>query len=222
MSHLLKVGGALLALPGSYAAAQPAPIEPPEDVALYEIDVERSDLHWLVYRAGALSRFGHNHVISVGEMTGSVLLHPDLELSQFEIEIPVDGLVVDDPELRALEGEELASEPSAEDVAGTRRNMLSEAVLDAEQHPVLRITGTGPIVEGGSESLDVIVEILGRSIPLTVPTTVQVSDGTLEASGMFRLTHEALGMEPFSAMVGALQVGEELDFTYRVTARRVE
>ena len=213
-----RAAGVLLVLAGTCAGAQ----QPPEDAALYEIDVERSDLHWLVYRAGALSRFGHDHVISVGEMTGTVLLHPDLEHSRFELEIPVEGLVVDDPQLRALEGEEFASEPSAEDIAGTRRNMLSEAVLDAERHPVLRITGTGPVVKGGSESLEVTVEILGRSIPLTVPTTLRLDEETLEASGTFQLTHETLGMEPFSVMMGALQVAEELDFAYRVTARRAE
>src|SRR5690606_31392876 len=100
-------------------------------------------------------RFGHNHVVSVGDLTGQVLLHPQIEQSQFEMEIPVDRLVVDDPELRAREGEEFSSAPSADDVAGTRRNMLSDAVLDAEQYPLLRITGTGPFVEGGEELLEI-------------------------------------------------------------------
>lgn len=214
------IGIVPLALAGHLAFAQPAP-EPAEG-ELYEIDPAASDLHWLVYRAGTLARFGHNHVISVGELNGRVLVAPAIEESQFEIEIPVEDLVVDDAELRAGEGEEFESVPSADDIAGTRENMLSEAVLNAEEYPTIRIVGTGPVVEGGSQSLEVTVELLGRSIPLSIPTEVEMNGDTLEASGSFRLTHEELGMKPFSVMLGALQVGEALDFEYHVVARKSE
>jgi len=213
---------ALLAIVAGLVFAQPDQVEPPENVELYEIDAERSEIYWLVYRAGAFARFGHNHVVSVGEMTGRVLLHPELEQSRFEIEIPVEALVVDDPALRARMREHFTSVPSDKDIERTRRNMLSEEVLDGERYPSLRITGTGPTVHAGEESLEITVELRGRSVPLTVPTEIRLSGGTLEASGEFRLTHEELGLEPFSAAVGALRVGEPLDFTYRILAERVE
>lgn len=203
--------------------AQPAAVDDaPADSQLYEIDAAASEVYWRVYRAGAFARFGHNHVISVGELTGNVLLHPQRELSRFDMEIPVMDLVVDDPALRAREGEEFSSEPSAEDIAGTRANMLGEGVLNAEQHPLLRITGTGPTGAPGEESLDATIELLGRSIPVSLPTSVEVDGDTIVATGEFTLTHEMLGMQPFSVMMGALQVGEPLDFTYRVTARRAD
>lgn len=217
----LVIGAVSLALAGG-AVAQPPPSDVPEDVALYEIDAGASTVYWLVYSAGALARFGHNHSISVTEMTGRVLLHSEREQSRFEIDIPVHELVVDDPAIREIESDVLDSEPSAEDIAGTRGNMLSEDVLDADDHPMLRVTGTGPVVEGGSEVLDITVEILGRSIPLTVPTEVSVDGDGLEASGTFELTHDALGMEPFSALMGGLRVAEEIDFVYRIEARRAD
>jgi len=220
--RIRETSAAGLAVVAGLAFAQPAQVEAPDDVALYEIDADRSELYWRVYRAGTLARFGHNHVVSAGDMTGRVLLHPELELSRFEIEIPVERLVVDDPELRAREREHFTSEPSDEDIEGTRRNMLSDAVLDAERHPSVRITGTGPTVHAGEESLEVIVELLGRSIPLTIPTRVRTRGETLEAAGAFTLTHEQLGIEPFSALMGALKVGEPLDFSYRISARRIE
>jgi polyisoprenoid-binding protein YceI len=218
----LLVGFAPLLLSVDLSYAQPAAVDAPAASALYEIDAEASDIYWFVYRAGAFARFGHNHVISVGELSGNVLLQPELEQSRFEIEIPVARLVVDDPQLRAQEGEEFSSVPSEEDIAGTRQNMLSEDVLNADQHPFLRITGTGPSGPPGEQTLDATIELLGRSIPVSLPTVVQVEDDTIEASGTFTLTHEMLGMMPFSVMMGALQVGEPLDFTYRVTARRTE
>lgn len=211
-----------LMLAAGMVTAQPAAVEPVGESELYEIDVENSDIHWLVYRGGTFSRFGHNHVISVGELSGNVLLSPQLEESQFEMEIPVADLVVDDPALRELEDETFDSVPSPDDIAGTRKNMLSESVLDAEQHPFLRVTGTGPYGEVGSEMLDVTIEILGRSIPVSLPTSIELTGDTLEATGTFQLTHEMLGMKPFSIMMGALAVGEPLDFAYRVVAHRVE
>jgi hypothetical protein len=216
----LMVGFAPLLLSANLSYAQPAAVDAPAESALYEIDAESSNIYWLVYRAGAFARFGHNHVISVGELTGNVLLDPALEQSRFELEIPVADLIVDDPQLRAQEGEEFSTEPSQEDIAGTRQNMLSGSVLNAEQHPFLRITGTGPTGAPGEQTLDATIELLGRSIPVSLPTNVRVDGDTVEASGSFRLTHEMLGMTPFSVMMGALQVGEPLDFTYRVTARR--
>ncbi len=217
------IGVVPFALAAGLALAQPAAVQAPEQAELYEIDADASEIYWLVYKGeGAISqRLGHNHVVSVGRLTGQVLVHPELEQSRFEMEIPVEELVVDDAELRAKEGDKFDSTPSDDDIAGTRRNMLSEAVLDAENHPFLRVSGTGPTIEGGEQRLEVTIELLGRSIPVTVPTEVTIDGDVLEAAGTFRLTHEQLGMRPFSFM-RVLSVGEPIDFVYRVVARRVE
>jgi hypothetical protein len=194
-----------------------------DEAAVYEIDIESSDVHWLVYRAGAFARFGHNHIVSVGEAAGRVHVEPQLSDSRFELEIPVAGLVVDDPALWEQEQSEgFETLPSAEDIAGTRRNMLGDEVLDAEDHPLIRVTGMGPMGEPGETTLSLNVEIQGRSIDLTVPTVVEIDQRTLEASGSFRLSHRDLGMRPFSIMMGALQVADEMDFRYRLRARRVD
>ena len=98
--------------------------------------------------------------------------------------------------------------------------MLSERVLDGEKYPQIRITGTGPMTTGGMQELAVKVEMLGRVIDLKVPTEVTIDGDQLRAKGEFELNHADLGMQPFSALAGALQVGEKLSFTYDVTARR--
>jgi polyisoprenoid-binding protein YceI len=187
----------------------------------YVVDPAQSDLHWLVYKAGALARFGHNHTVAVGDLSGTVTVNrADLPKSQFELEFAVANLVVDDPALRGTLGEEFASVPSAEDIQGTRGNMLGEHVLDAEKHPRIRIVGAGPAELGGTEPLAVKVELLGRVIDLTVPTSVTIEGDELRAKGEFELDHADLGMQPFTALAGALRVGETLSFEYDVTARR--
>ena len=185
---------------------------------MYQVDVEGSGIRLLIHRAGALSRLGHSHVISVGQMDGVIFVHPDLEQSSFELEIPVRGLIVDDPLLRREEGDEFSTEPSERDIALTRSNMLGKRVLNAEQYPIIKLTGTGLRGDGSELVLGLSIEFLGRVVEVSVPTTLQLSGDILEATGAFRLSHNDLGMRPFSAMMGTLRVADEMDFTYRVRA----
>jgi polyisoprenoid-binding protein YceI len=204
-----------LLLCAGLAAAQSA------DQQRYVIDPESSEVYWLVSAAGAFARLGHNHVISVEEMSGTIDLVPaDLQRSTFSIEIPVADLVVDDPELRARLGERFASVPSAEDIAGTRQNMLGDRVLNGAMFPTLRIDGRGPRGNAADAELPVRIAILGRTVDLSLPGEVEVGDDYVEAVGSFSLNHADLGMMPFSVMMGALQVGEQIDFSYRIRAKR--
>lgn len=205
----------LLLLGGGASAQQPV-------AGHYRIDLDKSDIHWLVYKAGALSRLGHNHVISVGKISGDVNVAPNLADSRFEMEIPVAGLVVDNPALRAKEGDDFASQPTPKDIEGTRHNMLSDKLLNGDQYPALKITGSGPTGTAGRQQLHLTIDIVGHSVELDVPVELRADGDTLEASGTFQLTHEALGLKPFSIMMGALQVADQMNFAYRVTAHRIE
>jgi polyisoprenoid-binding protein YceI len=201
-------------LAGGAAVAQ-------EGAERYVVDGAQSDLHWLVYKAGTLSRLGHNHTIGVGDLSGTVTVNPgNLAASQFELEFSVGQLVVDDPMLRSTLGAEFSSVPTADDIAGTTKNMLSDRVLDGEKHPQIRIVGSGPMTREGKQALAVQVELLGRTVDLTVPTEVTIDGGELRAQGEFELNHADLGMQPFTVMLGALAVGEKLSFSYDVKARR--
>ena len=124
----LAFGLALLLVSG-VASAQ-------EAAERYVVDAARSDVHWLVYKAGALARLGHNHTIAVGDLSGDVAVNRRRPAkSLFNLQFSVADLVVDDPALRSKLGEEFASVPKPDDIAGTRTNMLSERVLDGEKHP---------------------------------------------------------------------------------------
>jgi hypothetical protein len=58
-------------------------------------------------------------------------------------------------------------------------------------------------------------------VDLVVPTKVTIDGNSLSASGEFDLTHAALGMMPFSVMLGALQVADGMKFVYNVHADAV-
>ncbi|HZF30061.1 MAG TPA: YceI family protein [Gammaproteobacteria bacterium] len=188
---------------------------------VYAVDPAASELHWLTYKAGSLQRLGHNHVISVGRPDGTVTVNTaDLAKSRFDLTIPVDGLVVDNPELRQGLGPDFASVPSADDVAGTRKNMLGDKLLQAEKFPSIHVRGTGPFGAAGSQTFKITVELVGKSVDLTVPTEVTVDDAGVTAHGAFELTHSELGLQPFSVMLGAIQVADKMHFSYEIKTKK--
>ena len=206
---------ALLGLLGAGAAAHAVD-------NTYAIDAAASDVHWLVYKAGTFSRLGHNHVIAARGIQGKVTVDAaNSAKSTFEIVIPVAQMEIDNAALRSGLGQDFASVPSADDIAGTRKNMLSERVLVGDMFPTIRLTGAGLSGASPGQTLKVKVELLGRAIELTLPTTVSVTPELVEASSEFELNHADLGMQPFSVMMGALQVGEKLSFSYHIVARPV-
>lgn len=190
-------------------------------VAIYRIDPQTSDVRLLVFRDGVLSTFGHNHVVSLKDFTGTIHLQPKLAQSRVELDIPVDRLIVDDAAARRQEGPDFASEPSKDDAAGTRTNMLSTALLNAGRFPAIKVTGTsGPVDAQNSAVLDLSVQLVGQQIKLTLPATLKLEGDQLEASGEVELSHKQLGLKPFSALLGSLRVAEQMKFKYRIRAHK--
>lgn len=188
---------------------------------IYRVDPQASDVRLLVYRDGVLSTFGHNHTVSLKEFAGTIRLQPKLAQSRFELDIPVDKLVVDDAAVRRGEGEDFASQPSENDIAGTRTNMLSAALLNAGQFATIKVTGTSGAVDAkNSTMLDISVQLVGKEIKLSLPATLKLEGDQLEASGQAELSHAQLGLKPFSALLGSLRVADQMKFKYRIRARK--
>jgi hypothetical protein len=200
-------------------ATMPEGVGPAEgEIRVYAIDAARSEVYWRVYRGGAFPALGHSHVISAGQLSGSVSLSNDLATTEWTLSIPVAGLIVDDPELRSRHGEEFESVPSDQDKAGTRTNMLTDRVLNGEVFTEIRLTGTGVNGSLADAALPVSIHLLGRTIEQVLPASVTISADSLTVEGEYGLTHADLGMEPFSAFGGAVAVGEAIDLTYRIHA----
>jgi len=181
-----------------------------------------SDIHVLVYRAGALGKLGHNHVVSVAGPKGTIRYAPGARGSSVELTVPVRALIVDNPALRRAEGKDFSSQPSKSDISGTRANMLSKKLLNAARFPTIAIKGTlAPGATSAGATLNVSVKILGRTRNVSLPVRLKLSGNVLEASGSRRLTHGQLGLKPFSALFGALKVADRMDLKYRIRAKRV-
>ena len=168
-----------------------------------------------VGRAGTLKARGHSHVISTSDVRGYAA-RKDNDLIA-DLYIPVSSLVVDDPQLRgSMTGPGFERELTVEDRRNTRANMLSDQVLDASSHPFLK-AGISPLsFEPGSNELVVGIGIRDTRRPVRVPMTIE-GDDPMRVSGRFTITHADFGMEPFSALGGAMRVAEEIEIEFELT-----
>jgi len=161
--------------------------------------------------------------------------------TSFEAHVPVAAFTVDEPALRAQEHSP-DFPPDVPEAAreGTRRNMLGEALLDSGRNPqiVLRAvrlesaglaaSGTGSEAggEGGGEARAVLARVQttvrGELHTISVPVRYQLTVGTVIASGEAPLRQSDIGLTPLSALLGALQVQDEMRVRFRIVARAAD
>jgi len=205
--------------PPQEALPAPVPVVIPPRVDLYRIDPDASQVLVLVYRDGPMARLGHNHIISVHELTGEVTVPEQRADARFWIEFPVAAMSVDDPALRTELGEDFRAPIDPGSVRGTREHMLGEKVLNALQFPKIRLE-SGPLRADGDHWLVTLqISARGHSSNTEVPVQLAISPQELTASGEFELTHAQLGLTPYSIGHGALRVAETMHVRFHLTAR---
>jgi hypothetical protein len=208
------------------ASGQAAPVLPRlpgHEGHPYDIVSADSLLTIQAFRGGALAKAGHNHVIASHTLTGTLYVPADPARASFEIHMPVVDLTIDEAVLRAKENSE-DFPPDIPDSAkqGTRRNMLSAALLDGEHFPevVLRSERLEPAPGAAGSQLIAHVEVTVRdhTSSVVVPVHYEQQRDQIVVSGELPLKQSALGLTPFSALLGALQVVDELKIRFRVVA----
>lgn len=219
---------AVLALTASACAAQhPRPVAPPlRDQANlqslpapgeYRIDSSGSELRLLVYRAGPLRNLGHNHVMVNRAVSGRVQIGAGLSASSFAMHIRADDFAVDDAQSRQEEGGDFSGEVPEDAKAGTRRNMLGSAVLNAAKFPEITLQSTA--LSGSLDALNANLEIsaAGHTSRMSVPLILQGDAHHIIAAGSIEVRQSALGLVPYSLMHGALQVQDAMQLKFKIT-----
>jgi polyisoprenoid-binding protein YceI len=185
----------------------------------YEVIGGESLLTVRVYRGGTLARAGHNHIVASHDLAGTVYVAKDLTHSSFELEVPVAALTVDEAELRASQGADFAGDVPDSAKEGTRRNMLGAAVLDAEHYPQISLRSENLQLDGDRLMTQVEVRIRDQVRSFTVPVSYTVNSNEVLAEGALVLKQSDLGLTPFTALLGALQVQDEMQLQFRLVAR---
>jgi hypothetical protein len=205
----------------------PHPAAPPPAAAhgtAYRIDASQSELRLLVYRAGALAALGHDHVIVNRALEGWASPAGSSAGAAFFLSIPTAGFVVDEAAARAQEGADFSEEVGDDARAGTLHNMLSPAVLDAQSHAAITVQSISIAPAAGGAQVPpadalvsptgmqatVRITVAGHESSLVVPFTLDMSPGRLHAHAAFPVQQSALGLTPFTALLGALRVDDQV------------
>jgi hypothetical protein len=207
---------ALLGLPALLAGCASAPTPPsatdvgaaPEG-ALH-LDRAASLLRIVAFRGGSAPRLGHHHILQAAQAEGWLWL-PEQGLAGARglLRVPLAMLQLDDPDWRRAAGGEFDEKPlSPEDIAATRRNLLS--ALQAEAHPLVSLElralrGAAPWVIA-----EVAVRLAGREALYTLPLDLRREGDALRAKGRLLLRHSAHGLAPYSILGGLLAVQDEV------------
>jgi len=205
--------------PGPATSAPRAAV--PAGAREFEVDPEASVVTMLVRRAGKLSGFGHVHVVTSDGETGRVWFGAAPDLSGFEVRVPVDAFVVDDPAARAAAGPEFAATVPEEARTGTRRNMLGPDVLDGAHYPEIIVGSAGPLGDTAPSKLAVRIVVRGAQLEREVPVTARIAADSVSARGSFTILQSELGIKPFSIVGGAIAVADEVEIRFDIVARSV-
>lgn len=199
------------------AAAEPAAAR---GAVVYRISAADSVVHVLVYRGGALATLGHNHVLSSQDVAGTVWLHEQLELSGFALSVPVGTLIVDDDQARNEEGAEFPPQVPESAREGTKRNLLSEAVLDGAKQPRIEIRSVAIAGTREQPSVTARMTIKAQSRDIHVPVFMNEQGQSLRIRGEFDIKQSDFGIKPYSVALGALQVQDTVRIKFNLVAKR--
>jgi hypothetical protein len=183
----------------------------------YPIDSSGSELRLLVYRAGPLGNLGHNHVMVNRAVTGRVQIGAGVSESSFSLSMRAEGFVVDDAQSRQEEGGDFSGDIPEDAKAGTRRNMLSGAVLNAAEFPDITVRSASLTGTLNELNVDLEISAAGHTSRISVPLSLQGDAHHFIAAGSMELRQTALGLIPYSLMHGALQVQDAMLLKFQIT-----
>jgi len=186
----------------------------------YLVDTASSEVNIQVYSDGLLARFGHNHVMTCRSLQGRVRVDSAWPHIAFDLSFPVDELIVDDVQERAAADNELfPPNLTSADRAGTRKNMLGPAVLDAQRFPLVTLSSVRASGSPQSPHFSVLVTIRNVSRETPVDAQLTLAASRLTATGEFDLRQSDFGIEPFSVAFGALRIDDRLHVSFALVAQ---
>ena len=127
------------------------------------------------------------------------------------LEIPVDGLRADHDDDRAWVG--LEGEKGDWERGRVESDMRGDDQLQADSYPNIYIESTAcEVDDAGQWRSRLEVTVRGQTAQYDVPLNVDFDGDRFSVDAQFEAVHADFGMEPYSALFGSLQNGEEIYF----------
>ena len=194
---------------------EPEPEDPPATgiQGVYRFNDQQSLLYVQVFKDNSTlgARFAHNHAIRSTNWTGVLERIGAGTDCRVSLELPVEGLIVDEPQMRRRVGydDEIADNQRAE----IRGHMLAENQLNIDAHPTMTFEGSrcsGADSDRGNLVIDGRLTIRGVSQVVRMNMQYRLINGTLYLRGELGITHSDFGFRPYSAFAGSVRNQENM------------
>jgi polyisoprenoid-binding protein YceI len=184
---------------------------------VFAVDPVASSVRIYAFRGGRAAFAGHNHVLSTHDFSGMVFL-PAKSISdaRFDLQFPLNSLIVDDAGLRQETGGAFATTLDDSDIQGTRAHMLGPDNLDAVRFPDLRVHATAIAGELPRLVATVALSLHGQTCSLLIPLEVHVDADKLRVSGSFAFRQTDFGVTPYSILGGLLSVQDAVSVDFQL------
>jgi len=163
-----------------------------------------------VHRAGPVAWLGHDHVVASHDLSGYVFM----EEGQADLFVPLERLVVDEPELRSEAG--LNTQPSQEDIEATHFNMQNKT-LESGHFPfasihIARLNTSRP-------ELKVSITLHGITRTYEVQALIESELNGVAVDGRMSFKQTDFGLNPLSVLGGLIRVQDKLDLRFHILAQ---
>ena len=179
------------------------------------LDAQATQIDIVVRRDGPLARFGHDHVVTVADPEGFLLVDATGTALRADLRFRPEALEVDSAAARGRH--QLDTTPDAADIEGTRENLMNH-VLDAKRWPWATLELSGFERQQDHYSAVVTVGLNGSRYSERQPFRLRNSGGRAVVDGFLVLRQTDLGIEPFSALGGGLRVADPLEIHFHIEA----
>lgn len=186
-----------------------------EGKPVFRVDPAHSLVVIEVRRGGTFAQLGHDHVVASHDVMGAIA--PDEGRADFYV--PLDRLFVDEPALRTRAG--FDTQPDADDIEGTRRNMLTK-VLDTQRYPFALIGVNGFGTGEGDRQIRAAMTLHGSTRAVGAVARMEKSADELVVNGTLAIDQTAFGITPFSILNGAIAVQDRVNITFELRFHRAE
>lgn len=170
-----------------------------------------------VHKAETLAAdLSHDHAIQAVGWSGKATFDlEDYSTCQISISVPVNNLQVDNPDVRKIAG--IAGTISDGMRSDVKKHMLSDVQLDADKYPMISFKSTGCEGTGASMTLKGNFTLHGTTKAVNIPVAVSNDDG-LTLKGTLPIKTTDYGIEPYSAMFGAVGNKDEMEIHFNLVA----
>lgn len=189
---------------------------------VFWIDSDASEVRLFLWRGGLMAEKGHNHVMRVKQMEGAAFLPADMleDDPRIDIVFRAKDIEVDPMPLRKeIGGAFVGTGMTPKAAEDTREHMLGEKVLNPDRFPTIGIHTEKVYGELPKLVLDARITLHGIQRQQLIPITAHADGDRLTAKGAFVIQQTNFGIEPFSAMGGALYILDPIMIEFDITAR---